>query len=144
MSITPVAGDTIELDQVPGQHVIWLVEPHGHRFLAWLGDSSHATTLTPGEFRVVVRASPAPAEPVELNEEERAVLAAVLAPSSEDINIGGIHSDAWSRLQELFPVELFRAWAEKHGDPYGGLDGTEEGSGYDPEEGIGYDPDAGM
>lgn len=60
------------------------------------------------------------------------IICGAVAPSSEDINVGGIYNGAWPEVQALFPVSTFRSWAEAH--PYTDEDDIED---Y-------YDEDAGL
>lgn len=56
--IAPTVGDAIRIVNVPGRHVISAIEPDDNpsrpgRYRAWLNESSHATYLIPGDYKIV-------------------------------------------------------------------------------------------
>jgi len=55
---------------------------------------------------------------VSMSEEAYAIICALVAPSSEDINTLDIFSDQWNELRERFPVSEFREYAEKAGEEF--------------------------
>lgn len=66
---------------------------------------------------------------VELSEDAAAVVAGLVAPTS-DVNHEGIMTSGavWAEIRAAFPLDLFRTWVDRHAGE-GGDQGYEEAAG---------------